>query len=292
MISHDPNTRRCFGLDHNVTTTNYIGVLEKLYSGKGAVPADVKKALAIPKETGNDEYKMPTFKEVVQLFANDERYKNVRLMVDIKVTNEPWIIPKLFQTLKDANPDVKGFWASKVVFGMWRLDVLESALRNTTDIPLAYIGVSRGLAKQFIDKGGDRLKAVSLNRFSLMSIGSKYIMDYATEKGVLIYMWTTNAVNEMQWAVASDLAGIITDHPDCYNDLRSQMDARAEKEQGTDDSETTALIKSSVDNPAKYVNWFDWYFKYPVLYLIGKTLFSMLLKKSQDPKNQRPNVDL
>lgn len=290
MISHDPNTRRCFGLDYDVTTTNYKGVLDKLYTGKGSIPIDIKEALAISREDGNELYKMPTLKDVAELFANDERYKNVRLMIDIKVTNEPWIISKIIKVLKEANSDIKGFWAPRTVFGIWRLDVLESAMKNTTDIPLAHIGISRSLAKQFIEKGGNRLQAISLNRYALISIGSHDIMDLARSRGILIYMWTVNEVSEMKWSIASNLAGVITDHPDVYGQLRSDANTLTEKESEEGDSETSLLIKSSLRDPMKYISWFEWYIKNPALYLMGVTFFALLLRKSQNPKNKRAEI--
>lgn len=341
VISHDPNTARCFGEKHDIASTPYAGVLDRLlvterpaYDGTGDEAAWRKL------------YKMPTFREVAELFARDERFAQTQLMVDVKLSNDVGVIARLVSVLRDVQPDLKGFWAQRTVFGIWRLDVLEEAKRvlGADSIPVCFIGVSRSLARKFIERGvvekptpapaapsggtasasededyeyvgarstssaqlGDSdeetavllrrkqnpaatapstpckpttarlVQAISLNRFALLSAGSTRLLREARAQGILVYMWTANSPDDMKWCIASDLAGVITDYPDRYAQLRTDMEEESGGGNGgEDDDDKTAILQ--IGEPAQYVKWADWNIKNVAKYYLLKTLFSLIV---------------
>ncbi|KAF5093853.1 hypothetical protein D0Z00_003818 [Geotrichum galactomycetum] len=244
VVSHDPNTQRCFGVNHEITSTPFKGVLDQLsianpdltkldegnvddtksenttytYEQQAELSAIMQKKarnLTISQH-------MPTFLEVAQKFATDPKFRNIGLMIDIKMTNEPWIVKKIVNVLKQVNPDLAGYWAPRTVLGIWRLDVLREAGVVARPFSIVHIGVSRSLARQFIAM--PQVCAVSLHHIALSAgaSGEAFIQEIKSQ-GRYIYTWTVNSLDLMKWAVASDLDGVITDYPDIYAQLRAGL---------------------------------------------------------------------
>lgn len=253
VVSHDPNTQRCFGVDYEITSTPFKGVLDQLsitnpdsnsaiYKidavendfdvidtksdlGENAIYSQEPKAqlsIDMQKKARNlfSPQHIPTFLEVVQKFATDPKYRHIRLMIDIKMTNEPWIIKKIVEILAQVNPDLVGFWAPRTVLGIWRLDVLRAAQADAPQFSIAHIGVSRALARKFM--ACPQVSAVSLHYIALSAgPGGETFIRQAKAQGKYVYTWTVNTIELMKWAVASDLDGVITDYPDLYAQLRA-----------------------------------------------------------------------
>lgn len=237
VVSHDPNTQRCFGVDHEITKTPYSNVLEKLLIRNPDLEDDSKSlssASDFPKPQILSEsmqtkarnlqspQSIPTFREIAHKFAKESKYQNIRLMIDIKMTNEPWIVGKLVDILREVNEDLEGFWAPRTVLGIWRLDVLKAAEKNAPQFKVAHIGVNRALARRFM--ASPQVSAISMNHIALTagSGGHRLIAD-AKANGKLVYAWTVNSPEIMKWAIAKDLDGIITDYPDLYSKLRGEL---------------------------------------------------------------------
>lgn len=188
---------------------------------------------------------MPTFEQVARKFASEEKYRNIRLMIDVKMTNEPWVVGKLVNILKTVNEDLEGFWAPRTVLGIWRMDVLKAALNDAPQFKVAHIGVSRTLAREFM--AFPQVSAISLHHIALTagSGGDQLIKD-AKSQGKFVYTWTVNSLQLMKWAVAADLDGIITDYPDLYAKLRSEL---------TDDQIEKVYAPTWASH--KFVSWSD-----------------------------------
>lgn len=196
VISHDVNAKRCFGESLDIQTTPYKGTLDQL-------------------ET-NDEFKqkMPSLAELAQLMVNDARFKGVRLMLDIKRSNEPWVIEKVIDSFRDANPDLDGFWADRLVLGVWRLDVLRACEQYAPKFPILHIGVSRLLADRFLPH--PQVVGISLIHFALTTPGGSTMIKRAKEAGKVVYSWTMNDLQLIKWAISENLDGIVTDDPKLY----------------------------------------------------------------------------
>lgn len=264
MVSHDPNTLRCFGVNHEITKTPFKGVLDQLTiaNPKADLSDDSDDAKsensysqeqraqlseAMHKKALNLETPqyIPTFEQVARKFASDEKYHGIRLMIDIKMTNEPWVVGKIVNILRSVNPDLEGFWAPRTVLGIWRLDVLKAAQVDAPVFKVAHIGVSRSLARRFMEYS--QVSAISLHHIALTAgSGGDQLISDAKSQGRFVYTWTVNTVQLMKWAVASDLDGIITDHPDLYSKLRSEL---------TD--EHIAEVYAPESASYKFVSWSD-----------------------------------
>lgn len=252
---------------------------------------------------------MPTFESVAEKFANDPLYEPIQLMIDIKLSNEPWIIPKLVEVLSKVNSDLHGFWAKKIVLGIWRLDVLEAAKKFAPMLDVVHIGVSRRLATKFMnrayiqkdsletknansfaqlndetlplinnDDDGSRIqqvKGVSLFRCTLMSLGGLKFIEKAKKRNMTVYMWTVNEVSAMKWCMASDLDGVITDYPDVYAALRLNYEPKEEGEYAKQES----LPVSKIESPNNYISWVDYYIVNVFKYLLIRVIFRYFMFK-------------
>lgn len=202
VVTHDPSTTRCFGKEYDVTTTPYKGVLEHL------------RPLPEHKITVNDP--LPTFDNLIEMLVTEPSMKKAKLMLDIKRTNEPWIIPQLVHTLLKYNDDV-AYWADRMCLGIWRLDVLTEAEKVCPELPVIHIGISQVLARRFLKH--KQVIGVSLNASALHVSGGQALIREIHQQDKLVYSWTINTIEYMKWAVASRLDGIVTDFPDRYHEF-------------------------------------------------------------------------
>lgn len=222
VISHDLNTYRCFGSSLNIHNTPYIGQLSKLET------------------SGEFKEKLPTLEQVAQLFVNDEEFSDIQLMLDIKRSNEPWVIERIVAVLESVNPDLRGFWSQRMVFGIWRLDVLKACQEYAPGFPILHIGVSRNLAKKFL--GHQEVIGVSLIHIALRAAGGHRFISEVKTTGKAIYSWTINDLQLTKWAVSERLDGIVTDNPELYVHF---IDSLSEGN----------ISKYQESNPSSYSTW-------------------------------------
>lgn len=352
VVSHDPNTGRCFGLPGlDIQKTPYKGVLDILVSTGKLTSSYSSNAQALKQESarssgkesnkdnGNtttttnakkpsdaelEAFGMPTFYAAARRFVADERYKHAKLMVDVKISNTPGIVRRIVSVLEQVLTDViadgtdtvnfqddaKTFWQTHAVLGIWRLDVLEEALAGENHgIPLCFIGVSRKLARTFMDRAAPRparestkeqessvatfptdetapllllqsdsnnsnaqgshqinpLKAISLHVSALVSSAGAKLLRDAQARGVRVYVWTVNREADMKWAIAADLAGVITDFPDRFANVRDQV------------YENGGAGVVALKEPWEYVSWTEWNITNVLRYYIIQALFSVII---------------
>jgi phosphatidylglycerol phospholipase C len=228
---------------HAITSTPYYGVLDKL-------------------ETA-DKFKerMPTFKELAELFASSSDYTNVQLMLDVKRTNEPWVVSKVVEVLKEVNPDMTGFWAKRMALGIWREDVLAAAEKDAPELPIVFIGVSLRLARKFMHH--KQVAGLSVHHASLNLPGGESLIKDARANGKLIYSWTVNSPAAMKWAVSANIDGIVTDHPDVYTRF---IDGLTQKEIDT-------IYSASA--PHSFFSWKELWVKFPLIYALAAFYFTL-----------------
>lgn len=202
VVTHDPNTVRCFGKNYDVTKTPYTGVLEHLRP--------------LPSHSMTLSDPLPTFDNLIEMLTTEPAMKKAKLMLDIKRTNEPWIIPQIFQTLLKYNSDVH-YWADRMCLGIWRLDVLLEAEKTCPVLPVIHIGISQILARRFLKH--EQVIGISLIAATLHVSGGKELIRDTHAQNKLVYSWTINTIEYMKWAVASKLDGIVTDFPDRYHEF-------------------------------------------------------------------------
>lgn len=191
---HDVDTGRCFNRNLDVESNPYNGTLDQLVT-KGKYPE-----------------RMPTLKEVAELFISDKQFDGVRLMLDIKRSNRPHVVPYVVSTLLEVAP--LEVWEQKCTFGVWKADVMEAVHQHAPSIPVTFIGPEHRTARYFMEKWPEQVKAISVAFFSYACHGGTELIDYATQHNVKVFSWTVNDPEAMKWAVAARINGVITDYPD------------------------------------------------------------------------------
>lgn len=275
VVSHDPKTKRVFGADHVINQTPYYGVLDKLVA-KNSLPTDDAALVG-----------MPTFEQIVQLVTADQRYKDIHLMVDIKSSNPPSIIAKLVHVLTKHNPDLSGYWADRVVLGIWTPDaMLTAALTDAAPLRIVHIGVSRRVARQFLAKAPkDRLAGLSLHYLAYVSgSGSSDLQTEIRARGAALWSWTVNSDQWMRWAVGQGLDGVVTDFPDKFRALTTELAASGEE---------PAALRARLAKETE-VPWFKKHVLFRLLYVLIEAvvyIYFSRLKKYQGNDARKPHSD-
>lgn len=204
VMCHDVDTGRCFNKNYEVEKTPYYGVLDQLHT--------------------TDKYQepMPTLQEVASMFMHDETFKDTILMIDVKRSNGPHVVPYMIKVLESVAPLSE--WASRCTLGVWRLPVLKAVETLCPELPVTFIGCEQRTARSFMEH--DVVKGISVNYASLACTGGPELMDEARLKGVKLYSWTVNDPEPMKWAVAARLEGLITDYPDVLEHFLSTIDEK------------------------------------------------------------------
>lgn len=166
---------------------------------------------------------MPLFLDVAKRLVHDKRYSTTRIFIDIKAMNSPSIIGKLIQDLRTAkNDNFDEFWVPKVVLGIWKLDMLKATQQDAGQFKVIHIGISRSLADKFLEN--PQVVGVSLHYLALTAGSSADQFLLKTKKrGALIFSWTVNTDRWLKWAIASDLDGVVSDFPDKFLKMRSEL---------------------------------------------------------------------
>ncbi|KAG5363470.1 Phosphatidylglycerol phospholipase C [Yarrowia sp. B02] len=219
VVSHDENTERCFNKAYDITNTDFKGVLDQLTM----------------KEAPHEH--MPTFVDVAKLFTTKE-YDGIVLMIDIKRTNHTSVVEKIVRDLKSVNPDLD-FWAARVTLGLWKTEFLEPCKKHAPQFDLTHIGISQNYAAEFIKN--DQVKVISLCHLSYTAAGGEAVLREIKAAGKLAYSWTINDEYIMNWAIAADIDGVITDYVQKYADVQKKP-----------------IETFNVDNPMSYFSWADW----------------------------------
>lgn len=203
VMCHDIDTGRCFNQDYNVEDTPYRGVLDQLHT--------------------KDSYaeKMPTLVDTCKMLLNEPAMANVRLMIDIKRSNRPHVVPFVLQALESVAP--LNVWEKRCIFGVWKADVMEAVNELIPSIPVAFIGIEHRTARHFMETWPKQVEAISVSYFSLACTGGPELLEEAKQRGVDVYSWTINDPEAMKYAVAARLKGVITDYPDVLNQFLSSI---------------------------------------------------------------------
>lgn len=227
-------------MHHDIKSTPYNGVLDQL------------------KTTGPLSEPMPKFVDLAKALALSPEYSNIQLILDVKRNNEPWVISKVVEILREVNPDMKGFWAKKMVLGIWRTDVLKAAIKDAPELPVVFIGISRSMASWFMKH--EQVVGISLHYVALSVPGGAAIIKEARQKGRLVYAWTVNSPKVMKWAVTADVDGVITDYPDRFAKLLN----------GISEDEIKSVYSG---NPLKFISYTDLFVWYPLMFFLGQFYF-------------------
>lgn len=211
VITHDIETKRVFGESHNITTTNYENVLNKLLTIK------------------EPRSKMPLFDEVLIwcIEVNEKQdscgNETVKLMLDIKTDNDPEILYKEIFELFNQHNGID-YWKDKVIFGLWRPEFYN---QRFTDFLVVNISFDFYMAKNFLKEIKNKSSKSKLHAVSMVNLilyrkdEFKEFIDWLEANNLKLWMWTINENIELKsiltccssWADTSLLEGVITDDP-------------------------------------------------------------------------------
>lgn len=236
VVSHDENTKRCFGESHDITTTNYYGVLDQL------------QMLVEPHEH------MPTLTEVASVFMEPD-FANITMMIDIKRTNSVSVVEKIIKSLLAAKNDIQ-FWADRVTLGIWKTEFLAVCEEHAPQFDLTHIGITLGYVDEFL--AHKQVKIISLLFVSFLALGGKRTLEKIKKANKQAYVWTVNDENLMRWARAIELDGVITDEVARLQEIIDEPISDAGSASGQ---------VVGPDNGGSWLTWKQWLLATPIYYV-------------------------
>ncbi|KAI1613289.1 glycerophosphoryl diester phosphodiesterase [Exophiala viscosa] len=208
VLSHDPDLKRCFGVEKKKIIDcdwDYLKTLRTLKS---------------------PQQPMPQLHELLEYIAQPG-LEHIWILLDIKMDNNADDVMRLIaKTLESVHPGQTP-WNRRVVLGIWAAKFLPLCTEYLPGYPVSHIGFSTTYARQFL-----KVPNVSFNMLQRVLIGpfgARFIRDVRRAKRPL-YAWTINEENLMRWCVRKELDGVITDDPkrfkqicDEWNDERAKL---------------------------------------------------------------------
>lgn len=209
VIAHDINTLRVFGEEHDITTTNYVGVLDQLLTLK------------------EPRSKIPLFEEVLEWVIkmnNTNSSRVIKLMLDIKTDNDP---KQLYDLMWVSFKKLNGveYWRDKIIFGLWKSNFYFHDLLK--DFEVINITFDFKAAQKFLTdikmlNEEAKIDAVSIIHL-VMYRGQDFsdLLKWASDSNIKLWFWTINDRAEFEYAIKKTrdsvgkllLEGIITDDP-------------------------------------------------------------------------------
>lgn len=206
VLSHDPSLKRCFGVDRKIKDCTWEEIKRMRTVGGGQ--GDKMKAKAGIKTEGEG---MPRLIDLLEYLAQPG-LEEVWLFLDIKLGNDAEQIMRLLNSAMASvslSPGSKD-WKERVVLGIWAAKFLAPALDHCPGYPISNIGFSVSYARHFL-----AIPNVSFNMLLPMLIapgGRRFLRDARAAKR-LVYAWTVNEWDRMEWCIRRQLDGVITDDP-------------------------------------------------------------------------------
>lgn len=148
-------------------------------------------------------------------------HDNVRLMLDIKFTNNKIILVKIFSTMMKIKNDIS-FWQKRIIWGLWLIDWYEYAVETGVIKGFDFIVITMSLevAEQFINyslKLNDpnyKLYGVSLHFVSSWTEKFRNILVPILQKNnIKVFLWTVNSEIDFSYFNGLPIHGTISDDP-------------------------------------------------------------------------------
>ncbi|KAI4749115.1 PLC-like phosphodiesterase [Aureobasidium sp. EXF-12298] len=209
VLSHDNTLNRCFGRPEKIIDCDWSFIAPLL-------------------TTEEPKQHMPRLTDLLAFLATEKR-KDVWVLLDIKLDNNPEDIIRLIASTIAASPCLPSSpWSSRIVLGCWAAKYVPLCAEYLPGFPCTHIGFSLSYAKQFL-----HIPNVGFNMLlpMLMAPGGKKFLASARKAQKPVLAWTVNETRKMKWCIRRQLDGVITDDPKHFLDVCRNYDAR-EKEQG------------------------------------------------------------
>jgi len=206
VLSHDPDLKRCFGIDDTKIVScdwSYLSTLRTVKS---------------PHEP------MPRLADLLEYLSHPER-DHIWVLLDIKLDNDADNVMRLIAETIKAAPQPKRPWNKRVVMGIWAAKYLPLCHKYLPDFPISHIGFSTWYARQFLK--APNVSFNMLQRVLFGWAGHRFLRDVKAAKRPL-FAWTVNDENLMKWCIQKELDGVITDDPKKFNKICEDWDGAKE----------------------------------------------------------------
>ncbi|KAJ5411653.1 uncharacterized protein N7487_006012 [Penicillium crustosum] len=192
VLSHDPSLMRCYGIKKKVADCDweYLKTL---------------RTLQAPHEP------MPRLVDVLEYLRQPGR-ENLWILLDIKLTNEPFAIMERISKIIESVPMPASGpdWHHRVVLGCWSARYLPARAKHLPRYPVTLVCVDLSYARQFLQVP---LVSFNVNQMILMGPLGRGFLDEARAARRKVYVWTVNAPNLMRWCIRHEIDGVISDEP-------------------------------------------------------------------------------
>ncbi|KAJ5207483.1 Glycerophosphoryl diester phosphodiesterase [Penicillium cf. griseofulvum] len=240
VLSHDASLMRCYGIKKKVIDCDweYLKTL---------------RTLQAPHEP------MPRLIDVLEYLSQPGR-EDFWILLDIKLTNEPFTIMDLISKTIDLVPSTAP-WHRRIVLGCWSARYLPARAQHLPQYAVTLICVDVSYARQFLQVP---LVSFNINQMILMGPLGRGFLDEARATGRQVYVWTVNAPNLMRWCIRHEIDGVISDEPGRFR----QVCEGWEKEHsgvlgGLNPNLDRIPLRQRIEiiAVALYVIWFGWILK-------------------------------
>lgn len=197
VLSHDADLRRCFGRPDRLADCDW-------------------PLLSALRTTRAPHEPMPRLLDLLRwLAAAGPALDHVWLLLDLKRDDDAEAllrgVAEALAAVPAAAPGTP--WSRRVVLGCWSARYVRLAAQLLPGYPVAYIGWSVAYAREFL-----KVPGVAFNMFQkamLLPSGKRLIRD-AKKAGRPVYVWTVNEEKWMEWSIANEVDGVITDDPKLF----------------------------------------------------------------------------
>ena len=161
------------------------------------------------------------FMSVKELFQWALEHPDCVLMLDIKFDNEKLLLNKVYDAMRDVKDDL-AYWRKRIIWGFWTLDWYKYGVETgiVADFKVINITMSLDSAQDFIDYSA----GMADPHFKLHGVSLLYVATWTSrfrnrmapviaKRGLCVYLWTVNKLEDMRYTVGLPIHGVITDDP-------------------------------------------------------------------------------
>lgn len=190
----------------------------RVYEERHVISETPLATLKTLKHKQDPTQKMLTVVEFLSWVAKEAPPK-MKVMLDIKTSNDPTVLMKVIRCMLDANDDLE-YWKPKVIFGLWSLEFYQFGVSTglLSGFEIINITISPTIARGFLEYSKSlppqyKLKAVSLMLIATTTPEFKTLRAELMEpEGVLLYLWTLNSQDDFDQGYLLDCKNFITDN--------------------------------------------------------------------------------
>ncbi|KAI1492509.1 PLC-like phosphodiesterase [Biscogniauxia mediterranea] len=212
VLSHDADLGRCYGLPG-------VRVRDRDWAELAAL-----RTARAPHEP------MPRLRDLLAWLDEDPRAAGVGVLLDIKRHDDAEeLVRRTAETIASV-PATQRPWNERITPCCWDAKYIRLCLAHLPGFRITHVGHSTAYARALVDQVPG-LSAVSMLRHALAApvTGPRFLRDMRA-RGVPVHAWTVNEEDWMEWCVRNSIAGVITDDPALFREVRRRVGGKEEEE--------------------------------------------------------------